>query len=164
MALTQDIIATYKGPQRVQSRFLAQGRNEVRALLFLLIAGMLMFVAATPYQARVAALDPQVPLIARLYWSAFFAIFMMPILVYAFAALVWVLARIARRAITGFEIRFTLIWALLASAPVLLLLGLTAGFIGAGVQVQLISLLWLIVFLWFWISGLISAEGVSNAV
>ena len=106
MALTQDIAATYRGPGRVFARFLAQGRNEVRALLFVLIAGVLMFVASAPFQARMAQLDPEVPLQARLYWSAFFFIFIVPLLVYLFAALVWAL-----------------------------------------------------VFLWFWISGLLTADG-----
>lgn len=159
MALTQDIAATYRGPGRVVARFLAQGRNEVRALLFVLIAGALMFVASAPFQAREAQLDPEVPLQARLYWSAFFFVFMMPLMVYLFAALVWLLARIARRQITGYQIRFTLVWALMALTPVTLLLGLTAAFIGQGVQVQLVGLIWLAVFLWFWISGLLTADG-----
>ncbi|MEQ6248034.1 YIP1 family protein [Sulfitobacter sp. HNIBRBA3233] len=158
MALTQDIVATYRGPQRIFARFLSQGRNEVRGLLFVLIAGILMFIAATPYQAREAALDPEIPLLARIYWSAFFAIFIVPIMVYLFAALIWVLARLGRRRVTGYQIRFSLIWSLLASTPVLLLLGLTAGFVGPGVQVQLLSLVWLVVFVWFWISGLTTAE------
>ncbi|QUJ77747.1 YIP1 family protein [Sulfitobacter albidus] len=158
MALTQDIVATYRGPRRIMRRFLSQGRNEVRGLLFLLIAGLLMFIAASPYQAREAQLDPDVPLVARLYWTAFLTIFILPIFVYLFAAAVWVLARVANRVISGFQIRFTLIWALLASTPVLLLLGLTAGFAGPGPAVQILSLLWLIVFTWFWVSGLTVAE------
>lgn len=159
MALTSDIAATYRSPSKVVSRFLAQGRNEVRGLLFLLIAGILMFVASTPYQAREAQLHPDVPLLARLYWSAFLYILMLPILLYAFAAVVWGLARIARRQVTGYEIRFTLIWALLASTPVLLLMGLTAGFIGPGIQLQIIGFVWIIVFGWFWAAGLLSADG-----
>lgn len=161
MALTQDIVATYRGPRKVVTRFLSQGRNEVRTLLFLLIAGGLMFVATSPYQAREAQFDPDVPLVARLYWSAFLTIFILPIVIYLFAALVWVLARIGRRRISGFQIRFTLAWALLASTPVLLLLGLTAGFIGPGIQVQLVSLLWLVVFVWFWAGGLFAAEEIE---
>ncbi len=159
MALTQDILATYRGPGRVVSRFLAQGRNEVRALLFVLIAGVLMFVAVMPYQAREAQLDPEVPLQARLYWSAFFYILIVPILVYLFAALIWVLAKIARRGITGYQIRFTLIWALLAATPVTLALGLVAGFVGPGLPLQLLGVIWLAIFGWFWASGLLQAEG-----
>lgn len=162
MALTQDIFTTYKGPKRVVARFLAQGRNEVRALLFVLIAGVLMFVAVAPYQAREAQLDVEVPLEARLYWSALFYILILPIFIYLFALVVWGLARIARRQITGYEIRFTLIWALLASTPIMLLMGLTAGFIGPGIQLQLLGLVWFLVFGWFWISGLLSADGAST--
>jgi hypothetical protein len=162
MALTQDIFATYKGPRRVVARFLGQGRNEVRALLFMLIAGVLMFIAVAPYQAREAQLDPEIPLEARLYWAAFFYILIVPILVYLFALLVWGLSRIARRKITGYEIRFTLIWALLASTPVMLLAGLMAGFVGPSIQLQLVGFIWLVVFGWFWISGLLSADGSSE--
>lgn len=159
MALTQDIIATYKGPGRVVSGFLAQGRNEVRALLFMLIAGVLMFVATAPFQAREAELNPDVPFLARMYWSAFFYIMILPILVYIFAIIIWGLTRIARRKITGYEVRFTLIWALLASTPVMLLMGLTAGFIGPSLQLQAVGFLWLGVFGWFWAAGLLRADG-----
>ncbi len=162
MALTGDILATYKGPGRVVARFLAQGRNEVRALLFVLIAGMMMFIAAMPYQAREAQLDPDIPLQARMYWSAFFYILILPILIYLFAIVVWGLARIARRHITGYEIRFTLIWALLASTPIMLLMGLTAGFIGPSIQLQILGLIWLVIFGWFWAAGLLRADGASE--
>lgn len=162
MALTQDIFATYKGPRRVVSRFLGQGRNEVRALLFVLIAGVLMFTAVAPYQAREAQLDPDIPFEARLYWSALFYILILPILIYLFALIVWGVARIARRQITGYEIRFTLIWAILATTPIMLLMGLTAGFIGPGIQLQVLGLIWFIVFGWFWVSGLLIADCASE--
>lgn len=158
MALTQDIIATYKGPKRVFARFLAQGRNEVRALLFVLIAGVLMFIAVMPFQAREAQIDPDIPFEARLYWSAFFYILILPFLIYLFALMVTGLAKIARRRITGYQIRFTLIWSLLAATPVTLLLGLTAGFMGPGIQLQAVGLLWVVVFGWFWVSGLLTAD------
>ena len=79
MALTQDIMATYKGPGRVVARFLAQGRNEVRGLLFCLIAGMLMFVASAPIKRVKHSWIQMFRLQARIYWSAFLYILMMPI-------------------------------------------------------------------------------------
>jgi hypothetical protein len=121
-----------------------------------------MFVAVAPYQAREAQLDAEVPLEARLYWSALFYILILPIFIYLFALVVWGLARIARRQITGYEVRFTLIWALLSSTPIMLLMGLTAGLIGPGIQLQLLGLIWLLVFGWFVISGLLSADGAST--
>lgn len=159
MSLTRDIFATYRGPSRVVRGFLAQGRNEVRGLLFALIAGVLMFVAAAPYQAREAQLNPDIPFVARLYWSAFLYTLIVPILIYLFAAVIWLLARIARRQVTGYEVRFTLIWALLASAPVMLVLGLVAGFAGQGIALQITGFVWLAVFGWFWAAGLLSADG-----
>ncbi len=162
MALTQDIVATYRGPSRVMAKFLDQGRNEVRALLFLMMAGGLIFVAASPFQAREAQFDPEGPLAVRLYWSAFLWIFIMPLLMYGFAAAVWVILRVARAGVTGFDIRLTLFWSLLASTPVLLLMGLVAGMIGPGIQLQLIGFLWIFVFGWFWVSGLLTARGRSS--
>jgi len=159
MSLTRDIVATYRRPSQVVRRFLSQGRNEVRALLFLMIAGALIFVASAPFQAREALISPDGPLAVRLYWSAFLWVFIMPLLMYAFAAIIWLLSRVAGRRITGFEIRMTLFWALLASTPIILLLGLVAGMIGEGIQLQVTALLWLCVFGWFWISGLLTAEG-----
>jgi hypothetical protein len=163
MSLTRDIMATYRGPARVIGRFLSQGRNEVRALLFVLIAGLLLFIAAAPYQAREAQLNPEGPLEVRLYWSAFLFIFIIPLLLYGFAALVWLVSRVARQRITGYAVRFTLFWALLASTPVLLLLGLVAGMIGPGAQLQLVGFVWLAVFGWFWISGLLVASREEGA-
>lgn len=161
MPLTQDIVATYKAPGPVVERFLSQGRQEVRALIFAIIGCALIFVAQTPYQAREAQLDPEVPLNARLYWSGFFWVFIMPIVLYGFAAILWALSRLARRSLSGYAIRLTLFWALLASTPVILLMGLVAGFIGPGIQLQTVGLLWIAVFLWFWVRGLLAAEGVA---
>jgi hypothetical protein len=126
--------------------------------LFVLIAGLLVFVASAPFQAREAELNPDGPLSVRLYWSAFLWMFLLPLLLYAFAAVVWLLSRLARRNLTGYGARLSLFWALLASTPVLLLLGLVAGMIGPGIQLQLVGLLWLGVFGWFWLGGLIAAE------
>ena len=161
MALTQDIVATYRGPSRVMGKFLDQGRNEVRALLFLLLSGLLIFVAASPFQAREAEFDPDGPLAVRLYWSAFLWIFIMPLLMYAFAAAIWLISRITRARVTGFDIRLTLFWSLLATTPVLLLMGLVAGMIGPGIQLQVVGIIWLSVFGWFWVSGLVTAHGRS---
>lgn len=159
MSLTQDIMATYRGPAKVLSRFLAQGRQEVRALVFALLACLMIFVAQTPFQAREAQLDPEGPLAVRLYWSAFLWIFIMPLMLYLFAAVIWVLARVGRRRLSGYAIRLTLFWAILASTPLLLLMGLVAGLIGPGIQLQSIAVIWIAVFGWFWITGLLVAEG-----
>ena len=159
MALTGDIAATYRGPGRVVRRLLSMGRREDRALVFLLLACLLMFVAQTPYQARLAHLDPDVPLSARLYWSALLWIFFLPLFSYLLAALTWLASRLARAGVSGYAIRLSLFWALMATSPVALLAGLVAGFIGPGPGLQLVGAVWFGLFLWFWIAGMRGAGG-----
>lgn len=158
MPVTRDIAATYRGPRKVMQRLLDMGQREDRALIFVMAACVLIFVAQTPYQAREAYLAPEGPLSVRLYWSAFLWIFIMPLLFYAVAAGIWILSRVARRKISGYAIRLTLFWSILATAPIILLAGLTAGFIGPGLELKIIGLIWLGCFLWFWLAGLWQAE------
>lgn len=153
MSITRNIAATYRGPGRVVGRILAGGPREDRVLYFLIAACVVIFVAQTPYQSREAFYDDSVPLQARLYWSAFLWIFVFPLLMYAIAGVIWLFSRALPRAPSGYRIRVALFWALLASTPVILLLGLTAGFVGPGPALQGAALLWCVVFLWFWVAG-----------
>tara|TARA_B110000908_G_scaffold71372_1_gene86140 strand:- start:2118 stop:2606 length:489 start_codon:yes stop_codon:yes gene_type:complete len=162
MSVTTDIKASYRGPGRVVARLMGQGRREGFALNILLFACIVMFVAQAPYQSREAHFDPDVPLMARMYWSAFLWIFLVPLLLYGFAAMVFGLARLAGRNITGYGIRLSLFWALLASSPVVLFLGLIAAFIGPSAGLQLVGMIWLLNVLWFWIAGMRAAEGIEQ--
>lgn len=157
MPLTADIAATYRGPGRVLARLMRMGRREDRALVLLLVACVLIFVAQAPYQARLAHLDPEVPLAARLYWSALAWVFLFPPLCYVLAALAWGASRLAGMRVSGYAIRLSLFWALLAATPAALLAGLIAAFIGPGPALQVVALLWLALVLWFWIAGLRTA-------
>lgn len=159
MALTADIAATYRGPGRVVRRLFGMGRREDRALVFLLLGCLLLFVAQTPYQARLAHLDPTVPLNARLYWSALVWIFLAPLFFYLLAALAWIMNRLARRRLSGYAIRLSLFWSLLATSPVALLAGLVAGLIGPGPGLQVVGAVWFGLFLWFWIAGMRATGG-----
>ena len=162
MSVTTDIKASYRGPGRVVARLMGQGRREGFALNILLFACIVMFVAHAPYQSREAHFNPDVPLMARMYWSAFLWIFLVPLLLYGFAAMVFGLARLAGRNITGYGIRLSLFWALLASSPVVLFLGLIAAFIGPSAGLQLVGMIWLLNVLWFWIAGMRAAEGIEQ--
>jgi hypothetical protein len=162
MSVTTDIKASYRGPGRVVARLMGQGRREGFALNILLFACIVMFVAQAPYQSREAHFDPDVPLMVRMYWSAFLWIFLVPLLLYGFAAMVFGLARLAGRNITGYGIRLSLFWALLASSPVVLFLGLIAAFIGPSAGLQLVGMIWLLNVLWFWIAGMRAAEGIEQ--
>ncbi|MEO9682208.1 MAG: YIP1 family protein [Tateyamaria sp.] len=164
MALTRNIAATYRGPGRVVSAILNGEAREDRLLYILLTACAVIFVAQAPYQAREAHLDETVPLQARLYWSAFLWIFLFPLVMYVIAAFVWLVNRVVPSPPSGHDIRAVLFWSLLASSPIILLLGLTAGMIGPGPALQSIALLWCLVFAWFWIAGTLAARRIRGLV
>ena len=85
-------------------------------------------------------------------------LFIAPLVLYALAALSHLLAKLLRGQGDWYGARVALFWSLLASSPLMLLNGLIEGFVGPGPGLQLVGLLWFIVFMWFWLSGLLEAE------
>ena len=161
MPVTSDITATYRGPGRVMRRLLDMGPREDRALVFVMAFCIVGFIAQLPRLAREAHLtggDLSMAMGGALMGS----IFLLPLILYAIAALSHLIRKAFGRLSTGYSARLALFWSLLASTPLLLLHGLVAGFIGPGVEMTGVGLLWLGVFLWFWISSL-RASGESPA-
>ncbi len=156
MAATRDIVATYRGPGKVMRRLLGQGTREDRALIFLIVACMLVFVAQTPRLAR-EAFETETELNALLGASLMGWLFIAPLLMYLVAGLTALIGRVFRTGLSGFGARMALFWALLASSPLMLLWGLTAGFIGPGIEMDIVGIAWLVAFMWFWIAGLVTA-------
>lgn len=166
MAVTDDILATWRHPRRVMRRMLSGPPREDRALAILLVACVILFVAQWPWHSRMAHLEPVVPLDARLAGALMGSVFLLPLLAYAVAGL----SHLAARAFGGrgsyYRSRVALFWALLAVSPVMLLNGLVAGFLGSGVAQLLVSLLALAIFGTIWGAGLRVAEfegGASGA-
>ena len=157
MAVTDDIVATYRGPRAVMRRLLQGERHEARALTYLIAALLVIFVAQWPRLSRAAHFAPDVPLTQHMV-GTFLAVLAMTPAFYLLAAL----GHLAARALGGrgdfFGARIVLFWALLAVTPLMLLHGMVAGFIGPGVQATLVGLVVFVVFLWFWLSGLRVAE------
>ena len=154
MPVTQDIVSAYRRPRAIMRRLVDMGRREDRALILLLMGCIVAFIAQSPWQAREAFYDPSIPLEARLYWSALFWVFIMPLVFYALSFVSHLVIRAIGGQCTGYGARLALFWAFLASSPFMLLLGLVAGFIGSGPQGTLTALVWVAVFLWFWFSNL----------
>ncbi|MFP4274876.1 MAG: YIP1 family protein [Paracoccaceae bacterium] len=157
MPLTTDIVATYRAPGAVIGRILARGQREDRALAILMAGCALVFVSQWPRLAREAHLESTDldPLLggALMAW-----LFIAPLLLYALAALSHLLARVFGGQGSWFGARLALFWALLASAPLVLLHGLLAGLAGDGPGLRIVGALWLVTFIWFWIAGLVRAE------
>jgi Yip1 domain len=157
MPVTRDITATYLRPARVMRRLLAMGQREDRALIILMVACVIVFVAQMPRLARESHMSGQdLDMLmggALLGW-----LFLAPLFFYALAGLSHMIARLLGGQGDWFGARLALFWALLASTPLLLLHGLVAGFIGQGPQLQVVGVIWLVLFVWFWMAGLRQAE------
>lgn len=158
MAVTRDIVATYKGPGRVVARLLDMGPREDRALAILMAACTVIFIAQWPRLARQAHLQPEIELDMLLGATLLAWVMIAPLLMYILSFLTHLVARALGGNGTGFGARIALFWALLASSPLILLQGLVAGFIGAGPALSAVGFVWLVVFAWFWLSGLKQAE------
>lgn len=153
MPVTNDIAATYKGPRKVMRRLLDTGQREDRALALLMAACLIVFVAQWPRLSREAHLTGEElnPLLggALMAW-----IFIAPLIFYLIAFLSHLLLRVFKRPSTGYATRMALFWAFLAASPLLLLHGLMTGFIGPGVEQNIVGGAWVLVFLWFWLANL----------
>lgn len=156
MAGTRNIVATYKGPRAVVARILSEGVREDRALVFLMIGCLMVFVAQTPRLARQSYLTGEE--LGMLMGGTLLAwLFIAPLLLYFLAWLVFLVTRILRSKITAYGARIALFWALLAASPIMLLWGLTAGFVGPGIEMTGVGVLWFFVFVWFWVGGMFAA-------
>lgn len=153
MSVIGDIASSYRGPQKVIARHLAIGPREDRALAILMAGCILFFVASWPQNARVAHLEARdiTPLMGA---SLFALLFIAPLGLYLIAAIVSTVLGLFGWKGGAYASRISLFWALLASTPLLLVHGLVKGFLGVGIQEQILGLIWFIVFMWFWMSGL----------
>ena len=157
MPISSDMVATYKGPRKAFARILSMGQREDRALMILMAGCLIAFVARWPALARQAHVSGQD--LNMLLGGALLAwLFIAPLALYALAALTHVIAKILRGQGDWYGARVALFWSLLASSPLMLLNGLIEGFVGPGPGLQLVGFVWLAVFIWFWLSGLLEAE------
>ncbi|MEM9754660.1 MAG: YIP1 family protein [Pseudomonadota bacterium] len=158
MAVTDDIVATWRRPRRVMRKLLEPGRREDRAIMFLMIACLLIFVGQWPRLQREALLDPSVPFDARVGGALMGIILLLPLFAYAIAALSHLIARLFGGRGSWYSARLAFFWTLLASAPATLLFGLVSGFIGPGPATSLVGGLALAAILTIWGLTLYEAE------
>ena len=158
MGVTGDIIRAWRHPRQGMRRQLGYGLREDRALVFLITACLLIFVAQWPRLGRAAELDPSTPFDMRIGGALLGWLFLAPLALYAIAAL----SRIAAAAMGGqgswYSARLALFWSLLVAAPFWLLNGLVAGLSGVGAVKALTGALALISFIAVWMLSLYEAE------
>ncbi|SHK10867.1 hypothetical protein SAMN05444000_11930 [Shimia gijangensis] len=156
MSVIGDMLSSYGGPHKVVARHLAMGPREDRALAILMAGCVLLFVSSWPYNARVAHFEG-VDIGPLIGGSLFGLLFLAPLGFYLIAAIVSLVLGLFGWTGGAYASRLALFWALLASSPLILLHGLTRGFLGPGMQEQIVGLIWFVVFMWFWMSGLFQA-------
>ncbi|GGE03360.1 hypothetical protein SAMN05421774_101620 [Gemmobacter megaterium] len=158
MSVTQRILASWRRPQAVVRELLAAGQREDRALVILMVACLIIFVAQWPALSRAAYLDESVPLDARLGGALMGTLFLLPPLAYGLAAISHLVARVMGGQGTWYGARLALFWSLLVIAPLMLLQGLVLGFVGPGPGASAMGLIVLAGFLFQWVNAMIAAE------
>lgn len=159
MALTADIVASYRRPRAVAEGKIATRREDL-ALMYLMLSCALVFVGQWPVIQRRAYLGGED--FGLLFGGSLFAwIFAAPVLLYLLAWLVHLASRALRRPVGAFGARMALFWALLAASPLWLLNGLTAGMIGPGPALTLVGAVAAGAFTWFWVAGIGAARGIE---
>lgn len=158
MAITGDIVESYRHPRAVLRRKLASGAEDGRALAVLMAACALIFVAQWPALARAAATDPAIPLDARLGGALMATLFLLPLIAYGIAAISHLVARALGGRGSHFGARLALFWALLAVSPLMLINGIARGFLEPGAAQSVLGIAVLAAFLLLWINALIEAE------
>jgi hypothetical protein len=158
MSVTRDIVHSYRNPAQVMRRHLAGGPREDRALMFLMLACALLFVAQWPRLARKAAIDDTITFDVLLAGALFGWIFVAPLFFYGLAALSRLVARTAGGQGTYGTARMALFWTLLTISPLALLRGLVSGFVGPGPLDMIAGLIVLGFFAYLWFANLRAAE------
>jgi len=164
MALTADIIRTWRAPRAVIRDLLDQGRREDRAVAFVMIACFLIFVAQWPRLSRIAngyepsPWPPEINFEGMMTYTFYAVVIMLPLALYGMAAVAHLIAKAFRGQGSWYSARLSFFWALLTTTPLLLLHGLVRGFIGPGTQSILVGTVWALAFAYIWIQCMIATE------
>ncbi|MEM1274772.1 MAG: YIP1 family protein [Pseudomonadota bacterium] len=189
MAVTTDIVRSYRRPRHVFAGQLAQGSKERIALAYLALAMILGLVSQLPSVSRRANVsDPELEAAIRAEagnvrqiedmtvpenmidakFEAFLSaelmvwLFILPLIFYGLSALsVWIV-RLCRGQVAGVDARLALFWALVVATPLKLLHGLVYGMIGPGAALTAVGFLWCVIFLWNWSANLREAGWASS--
>lgn len=162
--MTTDIVASYRGPGKVVRRLVAGPPQEARLLAYLMIGCLLIFVAQLPRLSRDAALDPARDITERASGELIVWMLFAPLAFYGVAALSRLLARAFGGQGDWYGARLALFWALLAAAPLWLLRGLVAGFVGPGLTLDLVGVVALGGFGAIWFFSLRALERTPNSI
>lgn len=157
MAVTTDILSSWRNPRQGIRRHLARGVSEPFAFSLLLVFLVLAFVGQWPQAAREAFLAGETSAAPRVLARGLAVLATIPFW-YALAAAGRLGGRLLGGQGTWYAARLALFWALATVSPLMLLQGLVAGMIGPGPGLWLILALVGAAFLWLWLTMLHEVE------
>ena len=157
MSVIGDILQAWTDPKGLIRAKTILPRED-RALATVMGACLLLFVAEWPSMARAAALDPSVPMEARIGGGLMAVIFVMPLVMYGVAWASRLVAGVFGGKGSSYSARMALFMALLAMTPLALISGLAKGLQGPGFAANLTGAAALAGFLWMWLAMLWTVE------
>ena len=157
MAVTSDIVQSWRSPRAVIRRHLLRYPTEGFALSLLVAFLLLAFVAQWPAMSRAAFLAPEAPLTQRMVATGLALLASIP-LWYGLAGLSHFVAGRFGGMGSYLGARVALFWALLCVAPFMLVHGMISGFAGPGIVTTVAGVLVLGGFLVLWVNMLIASE------
>jgi hypothetical protein len=157
MAVTTDIIQSWRRPRVVLRRHLQRGVSEAFAFSLLFVFLILAIVAQWPPTARAAFAAGDASAMPRMLAIALAVFASLPIW-YVLAAVGHLVSRMFGGKGGWYGARMALFAALVAVSPLMLLQGLVAGLIGPSPGLIAVSVLVGVGFLYIWINMLIESE------
>lgn len=146
---------------------LRQGKREDRAIAYLMISSLLIFVAQWPRLRRTAeGFEPSswpsdVNFEGMMTYTFYGVVIILPLAMYGLAALSRIVAMLFGGAGNWYSARLALFWTMLATSPLILFYGLVRGLIGPGAQSTVLGALWAVAFGFIWVQCLREAESRS---
>jgi hypothetical protein len=157
MGVVSDIMRTYRTPRAVLRHRIGPEENERTALATIMIACFLIFIAQWPRLSR-EAFEAGQDLEMMVGGTLLAWIFIMPLVFYIIAGVLFAILKLARRPAVPYEVRMATFWALLAATPLWLFYGLTNGFLEAGAGTTIVGAVAFGAFAIFWVLGLIEVS------
>ncbi|WP_050525484.1 YIP1 family protein [Pseudorhodobacter aquimaris] len=157
MAVTTDIVRSWRRPRAVMQSHLARGRSEPWAFSLLVAFMIVAFIAQWPVASRNSFYNPEVPLFAQMFAIGMGILALVPAWYLLAAISRWIARALGGRG-DHYGARLALFWALVVVSPLMLLQGLVKGMIGPGPGLTAVTLVTAVAFLGFWILNLIEAE------
>ena len=157
MAVSSDILGTWRSPRAVIARLLSIGPREDRSIAYLMAGCLLIFVAQWPRLSRIAY-EAGTELDRLIAYEFLSWLVIWPLLFYGLAAALHAGMRLLRRRSAPWSARVALFWALLAASPAGLLYGLLSGLVGQTTGVHIVGAIWLVAFVIFVVQGLRAGE------